>query len=160
MTSKLASQASTVNGAMQAAMQLGMGGGAMAAGWLLSHRGEKLGLILTPLLGAAAIAFMPAMGQTNGALFLAIVAAGIGFGSMVPITISLAQRMLPHRTSLASALMLGGAWMFAGIGAIGAQRIEAAYSLESAFMAVGVAMLGATVIALFLPGRLIRDLDH
>jgi MFS family permease len=160
MTGELATQASTVNGRMQAAMQLGMGGGALAAGWLLAKRGEKLGLILTPLLGAAAIFAMPVLGEGHITLFLLIVASGIGFGSMVPITISLAQRMLPHRTSLASALMLGGAWMFAGIGALSAQRIEAAWSLGHAFQVVAIAMLLASLLSIFLPGRLVRELDH
>ena len=44
------------------------------------------------------------------------VVAGVAYGGIMPITITMAQRLLPHRTSLASGLMMGGAWSIAGIG--------------------------------------------
>jgi MFS family permease len=42
--------------------------------------------------------------------------AGVGYAGVMPLTIAMAQRLLPHRTSLASGLMMGGAWSVAAIG--------------------------------------------
>lgn len=160
LTPEIAREASQLNGVMQAAMQVGMGGGGMLLGWFLAHRHQKAGLVLTPVLGASALSVIPLVSDQSIALFVVTVVAGVGFGSMIPVTLSLAQRLLPHRTSLASALMLGGAWMFAGTGALTAQRVEAAFGLQTAFWVVAGVLLLAGVISMGLPSKLLNELDH
>ena len=107
-------EAAEINGPLQAAKQVGMGLGGLALGWFVGRRYERVTLIGVPLLGAVAIATLPHMGGF-GALAVCAV-AGFGYAGVMPITISMAQRLLPHRTSLASALMMGGAW---SVGALG-----------------------------------------
>ncbi len=160
LTAELAKRASAVNGTMQAAMQIGMGGGGLVIGWFVARHHEKLGLVLTPILGAIALSLIPVLAGERLALFTITIVAGVGFGSMIPVTLSLAQRLLPHRTSLASAMMLGGAWMFAGVGALGAQLIDEAFGLDAAFVAAGAALLVAGVLSALLPSALLEKLDH
>jgi FSR family fosmidomycin resistance protein-like MFS transporter len=89
----------------------GLGFGGLVAGRLIRPGHEKWPLVLVPILLAPAIAFM---GQPIGWLNSVLaVLAGMGFSAIIPITLGLAQRLLPHRTSLASGLMLGGAWALA-----------------------------------------------
>ena len=51
------------------------------------------------------------------AAFTLAVAAGVCFGGMFPVALSLGQRLLPHRTGLASGMLMGGAWFFGFFGA-------------------------------------------
>ena len=156
--------ASVLNGKFQAAMQLGMGGAGLAAGWFVRAHHEKASLIAVPLLGAAAIGAMPLVddlglghaGLIAVGLVLAVL-AGVGFGGTVPTVISLAQRLLPHRTALASGLMMGGAW---GIGFLGppiAEAIEASRSLDAAFYATAALLLVCALLSMALPARVIRE---
>jgi MFS family permease len=118
----LRGKASMSNGPLQASMQLGAGAAAMLAGAFFAHRHERLALGLSPLLGAVAIAAFPltrGVGTESASLACAALAAivvGIGSGALVPMTIGMAQRLLPDHTSLASGLMMGGAWAIAAIG--------------------------------------------
>lgn len=153
----LAQRASAINGAMQAAMQVGMGGAGLAAGWFLRAHHEKAALVAVPMLGAAATALIPNASVPAG--FALTVLAGVGFGGLVPITIALAQRLLPHRTSLASSLMMGGAWAFAGIGSLAAERLHHALGLHAAFVATAAALALAGLLSLLLPGPLLRSID-
>lgn len=160
MTDALGQSASELNGPLQAAMQIGMGAAGLAAGLFVSVRYEKPALIITPLLGAAAIAAFPWV-DTLGteAVLLAFplaVVAGVGFGGLIPVTMAIAQRLLPHRTGLASGLMLGGAWCFASLGPIAAERIEASAGMRTAFFAVAVALVGSALLSMLLPRDLLR----
>jgi len=154
---ELAQRASAINGAMQAAMQVGMGGAGLAAGWFLRSHHEKAALVAVPMLGAAATALIPNASVPAG--FALTVLAGVGFGGLVPVTIALAQRLLPHRTSLASSLMMGGAWAFAGVGSLAAERLHHALGLHSAFVATAAALALAGLLSLLLPGPLLRSID-
>ncbi|MEM9064550.1 MAG: MFS transporter [Planctomycetota bacterium] len=158
----LGTLASEYNGPIQAAQQLGMGGAGLLLGASLAPRLEKPMLVATPVLGALAIAAVPwasdAPASVSYWIALALsVTAGVGFGSMLPVTIGMAQRLLPHRTSLASGLMLGGAWGFAFIGPITAERIEEAAGLKLAHIAVAGFLLLAAGLATLLPGRLLLE---
>lgn len=129
MTEAIASGASNLNGTLQASMQMGMGGGGMVLGFVLGARFEKTVYWLIPMLGAMAISLltfadaMPAS-VAAGVAHAGAVLAGIGFGSCIPLSMGLAQRMLPHRTSLASGMMLGGAWAFAFVGPMIAELVQ------------------------------------
>lgn len=153
--------ASKINGPMQGAQQVGMGIGGIGLGMLLSARFEKTAFCAFPFIGAAAIM---CLSLTDGlpdravmpVAFAVTALAGLGFGSIVPVSVSLAQRLLPHRTSLASGLMMGGAWALAFLGPHFAGAVQARFGLETAFQATGVLLACSGVLALALPGKLIR----
>lgn len=162
----LAQRASELNGPMQASMQVGMGVAGLAAGLVLRSHHEKAALVTLPVAGAAAVATVPWIDGwgldallwgrgTEAGVFLCMVAAGVGFGGLVPVTMAIAQRMLPHRTSLASGLMLGGAWCFAAAGPILAERLHHAMGLEWAFACTAGLLALAGLIAALLPGRVL-----
>jgi MFS transporter, FSR family, fosmidomycin resistance protein len=161
LTDALGLEASTLFGVLAGSMQVGMGSIGLAAGFLLRKHHEKAAMVLLPVIGAVAIAGSPyvdglPMGVAAAAVVLAIL-AGVGFGSMIPVSISLAQRLLPHRTGLASSLMLGGAWMFAATGPFVAMWAEGRLGLEGAFMFTAGLLLVAGLVVMGLPGRLVRE---
>jgi len=108
-------QSSTLGGPLQAAMQLGMGGAGLLIGAAIRPARERAALVLIPIVASAAIAAI-AYTSVPAVAFALAVAAGAGFFGVMPITVSMAQRLLPHRTSLASGLMMGGAWAVAAVG--------------------------------------------
>lgn len=150
----LRAQASRINGPMQAAMAIGMGISGLAAGFV-RVRHEKALLVLVPVLGAAATALFPHAGSA-GAFILAAL-AGVGYAGVIPITISLAQRLLPHRTGLASGLMMGGAWALAAVGPPLAEALAAHAGLAGAFHGVAALLLLAGGLGLALPGSLLHE---
>lgn len=189
MTESLGISASRINGNLQASMQIGMGAGGIALGFLLAPRFEKAAFVTLPLLGAAMIALIPGIGRSapDIAPYLVMAAAivsGLGFGAVIPVSMSLAQRLLPHRTSLASGMMLGGAWMLAFVGPIIAElvqngiahkptqpsflaslvaslpfglddRLAQGMGLDAAFTLAACALACAGIVAIFLPHNLI-----
>ncbi len=189
MTDALGIQASQLNGIMQASMQVGMGAMGIALGLMLAARFEKLAFVALPMLGSVALFMIPraetmAPGMTVPVAIAATILTGVGFGAVIPVSISLAQRLLPHRTSLASGLMLGGAWMLAFCGPILAELIHKGLGekpdapgilldllhalpeplgrpliegmgLTAAFTATAIALFFAGAIALLLPHDLI-----
>ncbi len=123
LTDALRADASQMSGPLQAAKQVGMGVGGLLIGLYLSRRHERGMLIGVPLVGAVFLALLPhtgewtRLGDTGGMLALLLcMLAGVGYAGVMPTTIALAQRLLPHRTSLASGLMMGGAWEVAELG--------------------------------------------
>ena len=129
MSAELGIEASQLNGMLQASMQVGMGSFGILLGFLLSARFEKLAFVGLPMLGAIAMFMIPRSAMIGDGIevpfaIFATVLTGVGFGAVIPVSISLAQRLLPHRTSLASGLMLGGAWMLAFVGPIFAEIVQ------------------------------------
>ncbi len=149
LTELLRIDAAKLNGPLQAAKQVGMGLGGVALGWWFHARHERALLIVTPILGAAMVALLP---HTGGWGALAVCAlAGLGYGAVVPLTISMAQRLIPHRTSLASGLMMGGAWAVASVGAPLSQWLGKTYGMERTFLVVAMGLLLASVLGMFVP---------
>ena len=161
LTEALGLRASAFNGLLQGSMPIGMGVGGLAAGFLLRAHHEKVALVLVPMFGAAAIMLAPMAGDLRAGVIPAAMGiamlAGLGFGAMVPVAISLAQRLLPHRTGLASSLMLGGAWMFAAFGPFFVDWAESRVGLRGAFMLTAAILLLSGLIGIALPGRTIRQ---
>jgi FSR family fosmidomycin resistance protein-like MFS transporter len=163
MSDELSVKASTLNGYLQGAMQVGMGGAGITAGFLLTARHEKKALILVPAIGALAVGAFPyvsAMGGELAAPWIGLglaIAAGMGFGGMIPVTLSLSQRLLPHRTGLASGLMLGGAWVWGALGPFAASGLRDGLGLRGAFVAIGGVLLAAGLVAGVLPSRTLND---
>ncbi len=150
--------AAQINGPVQGGMLLGMGVGGLVLGVVVSRHVEKAALVWTPLLCAGAIAAI-AYTPWPAAVFALALVAGVGFAGVMPITIALAQRLLPHRTNLASGLMMGGAW---GLGALGpplAQRvIDAPWGgLAGAGWLVAAMLALAGILAAFLPDAALRS---
>lgn len=155
--------ASGINGPMQAAMQVGMGGGGLALGMLLRPRLDKPAFVILPILGAVPVALFP-FADTLGsnaatAAFALAVLAGIGFGAMFPVSLSLGQRLLPHRTGLASGMLLGGAWCFGIIGTHLSRLAQQHWGLEQAFLMLAVVLALSGLGMLALPGKLLREID-
>jgi MFS transporter, FSR family, fosmidomycin resistance protein len=161
----LGNKASALNGPMQAAMQIGMGAAGISAGWLVRPGREKRALIVVPCFGAVAIAAIagadhllvgPLRGLVVPVVFVLTILAGIGFGGVLPVTISLSQRLLPHRTGLASGLMMGGAWAIGSGGPPAAEWLTRTLSLDGAIVIAGLALLVGGLLALALPAALVR----
>jgi MFS family permease len=194
MTESLGINASRINGNLQASMQLGMGLGGILLGLLLAPRFEKAAFVTLPILGAIMIALIPSVGRSAPSLapalvMLAAVVSGLGFGAVIPVSISLAQRLLPHRTSLASGIMLGGAWTLAFVGPIAAELVQNGIAhkptqpgflaglvnalpfglddklaqgmgLDAAFLLAAIALACAGLFSLLLPQKLIVHTAH
>ncbi|MBL4590570.1 MAG: MFS transporter [Phycisphaerales bacterium] len=182
-------EASRTNGYLQASMQTGMGAGGILLGIYLAARFEKLVFIVFPIVGSLAVAVIPlverwAPGSTLQWTMFAAVFTGVGFGALIPVSITLAQKLLPHRTSLASGLMLGGAWMLSFVGPLAAEVIQRGLAskphtpelvtrlvgilptgigealmngtgLEGAFYVTAVALFVSGCISFLLPNKLI-----
>lgn len=155
LSAALRTQSATHNGPLQAAMQVGMGFSGLLLGFVISHKHERRTLVLVPCLGATAVAALP---HTSGlASFLVAALCGVGYAGIIPITIAMAQRLLPHRTSLASGLMMGGAWSIAALGPILAQVLCDHAGLSGAFLVVAAMLLAAGLVSVAIPGRVIGD---
>jgi MFS family permease len=163
----LATSATHLNGPLQAAMQVGMGAAGLSAGWLIRPGREKRALIMIPIWGALAIGGIAATNHymvgagSSRVLVVSLVAlftlmAGVGFGGVLPMTISLSQRLLPHRTGLASAMMMGGAWAVGSAGPPLADRLTGWIGLDGAFVIIAGLLFIAGLMALAIPGWVIR----
>jgi MFS family permease len=161
--------ASTINGPMQGAMQIGMAAGGLSAGAFLRKHHEKVALVIVPMAGAVAIVAFPfagaiadrlgVAGAVSSLAFALAIATGVGYAGTVPVTIALAQRLLPHRTGLASGLMLGGAWGFAAAGPPLAQWLNETLGLTQAFVVTAVLLAVAGLLSLALPGKLLARIS-
>lgn len=186
MSTSLALRASGLNGLLQAAMQVGMGVGGLALGFWLSKRLMKSAFVGLPLVGAGAIACVPLVDgvfEAWGPMWVAagawglIALSGVGFGAVLPVSIALGQRLLPHRTSLVSGLLMGGAWTPAFVGPALASALdvgagehvwmarpliwaglvpEDGYGLEVTFVVTGAALAVSGLVGALLPGRLVK----
>lgn len=155
LNAALRAHSATHNGPLQAAMQIGMGLSGLLVGFVISHRHEKRTLVLLPVAGSLAVAALPFTSGAASLLFVAL--CGVGFAGVIPLTIAMAQRLLPHRTSLASGLMMGGAWAVAGAGPVLAQFLFDRVGLERAFLAVAGLLLLGGLTSVALPSRAIRQ---
>jgi MFS family permease len=83
--------------------------------------------------------------------FVVLTIAGAGFGGTYSISVSMGQQLLPHRTNLASGLLMGGAWGVAFLGPPLAQWILDQSNLRIAFVSSGVLLLVSGALIAFLP---------
>jgi len=156
LTPELRLASSGVNGPLQAAMGLGMGVFGLLVGWLVPHNRARLAMIITPCLGAIAVVTMP-MTSTMWAAFLLSVLVGGGYAGTIPLSIAAAQRLLPHRTTLASGLMMGGSWSLAFVGPPVAQWIYewTNGSLRTVGVVFAIMLVISGLIILLIPRRLL-----
>ena len=138
-------------GNLNACTLTGMAAGGISAGVLVRSGREKFPLIVIPILFAPLVALFPWASLKGG--YLLAFAAGVGFASMVPVTIALAQQMLPHRPNLASSLMMGGAWAVAMLGPRFAELGVTHWGINNTFYltAGALAISGIVCIAIRSP---------
>ena len=98
------------------------------------------------------IVFMPVIGLFPflplGAGYFLAVAAGIGFATMIPVTVVLAQQLIPRQTNLASSLMMGGAWALAFLGPACAEFGIGRFGLQTTFLATAATLGLAGLVCL------------
>lgn len=159
--------ATVLNGNLVVAMTIGMGVGAIAAGRIVRPGTERRAIFLLSIAGAVFTALTSYAGHHWGmwAMYVCAALTSLGFSSILPITIGLAQRLLPHRTGLASSLMMGGSWAVAAVaplvvGLFLGKPVPAAQvpadSLDMAFVGFGVMLLAAGALALAMPRGIIE----
>lgn len=161
-------QASILNGYILAALSVGMGVFGISAGRLSPPGKEKRSILILTLLGAVSVAVSGYCGTHLGmwALYIAAAFSALGFAAVIPTSISLAQRLLPGRTGLASGLMLGSSWGLSFTAPWLAEwflgtKLSEAYTLphdriDLAFVAFGGVMMLSLLTTAMMPSWLLR----
>ena len=149
-------ESSKLNGMFQAAMVIGMGVGGLVAGKVVRQGHERGPILGCALFGAGAIIAFPYL--DGAAAYFVAIAMGIGYASTVPLTIAMGQRLLPHRTGLASSMMLGCAWIFSAFGPRIAESLlhGTDLSIHQVFLISAIALAVSGVLALTLSGELLK----
>lgn len=148
---QVATAAAPLVGNFNAATLIGMASGGLLAGVWVRPGSEKWPMVLVPIGFAPLIALLPYAPLEVG--YLLAVAAGIGFASMIPVSIAFAQHLMPRHTNLASGLMMGGAWSVAVIGPRCAEIGVEQLGIHSTFVLIAIALAISGIINMLLPGR-------
>lgn len=146
--------AAPIVGDLNALTMVGMAIGGLAAGWVRDGR-EKWPLIVVPLIFTPVFVVLPLV--HFGWAYLLAVLAGTGFAMMIPVTITVAQRLLPNQTSLASGMMLGGAWTLALFAPRLAEYVIQQTSVLWAFIATAVTLAASGLVLLPVPEHVLRN---
>jgi FSR family fosmidomycin resistance protein-like MFS transporter len=161
--------ATNLTGNLIAAMSVGMMIFGLLGGRLIRPGHERGPMIWLSVLGAIPVGLIAILGDHFGAWagYVAAAAGAMGFAATIPCTISLAQRLLPGRTGLASGLMLGTSWSLACVapwyakflvGGVGLDEIASvpSWRIDAAFGGFAVLLLVAGGLTLLLPKALLR----
>ena len=151
---QIALEAAPRSGTLVSCLIAGMGVGGLLTGWLVRAGREKWPLVGVPIMFAPAIWIWPQL-SASWQPFVAV-AAGVGFAANVPVGMAVAQRLLPHRTGLASGLMLGGAWSLSLVGPQVSQWGIEAWGIAPTYQAVAIALVLSGIVNLCLRSSLIR----
>jgi MFS family permease len=108
-------KATNLTGNLVSSLSMGMMIFGLLGGRLIRPGHEKTPMFWLSLAGAIPVALIALAGDHLGmwAGYLMAAASALGFAGIIPCTISLAQRLLPGHTGLASGLMLGTSWSLA-----------------------------------------------
>lgn len=109
-----AAKASSATGGVFAVASIGMGVASLVAGRTVRPGSEKGPMVVLPLVASPLVAAMgfvdPGASWTMPLMMgLAFITAS-GYAATAPLAITLAQRLMPGKTGVASSLMMGGAW--------------------------------------------------
>lgn len=148
---KVAEAAAPRVGNLNAAKLVGMASGGLAAGMFVRTGKEKWPMVLVPLCFSPMIAVLPYLPIQVG--YVIAVAVGVGFASMIPVTIALAQRLMPRQTNLASSLMMGGAWALALVGPTCAEFGVARWGLQTTFLLTAATLALSGLVCLPVRNR-------
>ena len=144
----------SLHGEALAASQIGMGLSAILLGRHLAHGHERRAMIITGLATAPMIALMPFL---DGWMFLlAAMLAAFGFFGVIPTSLALAQRLLPHATGMTGSILMGCGWAISSTGPILGERVANAWGLPAAFFALALLMTLAGGVSSLISRRLIR----
>ncbi len=156
-STEIANLAAPIVGDLVSMTIVGMAIGGLVCGVLVRHGRERWPLVLVPIFFAPAVVLLP-LGPPSAARWLGLLSA-VGFASLSPVALSLAQRLLPHRTSFASSLMLGGAWAVGAVGPTLAEWAMPALGVRGIFGCCAVLLAASGLLALKL-GDVVRALEH
>lgn len=149
--------ASSLSGNLLAASAVGMCLSGLFVGRLMRQGAERKWMVAMGLLAAPVIFVMPALDGAAmlGACFL----AAWGFFGVIPASISFAQRLLPHATGMVGAILMGCGWAVSAVSPFIVKQIIGAdrANLDAGFYFLGALMALSGLLALALPGRLIRQ---
>ena len=123
--------------------------GALAA----DRFGRRRIIILTSLLLTPAMYFFN-VAPGGFELFVPAGLAGLLLGASVPVTIVMAQELLPRNVGVASGLMMGFAFGMGGLGVTINGLIADSYGLGTSLMLFAVLPFAAGLVALKLPASL------
>ncbi len=154
-TANVLQQAGAYSGSFVSITLVGMAIGGILAGGLISPGREKWPMVLVPILFAPFIWSMPHWPLQW--VPVACLAAGIGFASMVPVGMSVAQRLLPHHTGFASGLMMGGAWAVSTVGPRLAQWSIEQSGIDATFQLTAALLVFSGLMALPLRTAVLRQ---
>ncbi|MEO2046150.1 MAG: MFS transporter [Pirellulales bacterium] len=145
---QVATAAAPLVGNFNAATLIGMALGGVFAGLLIRPGKEKWPMVLVPIGFAPLIGWFPYAPLEIS--YLLAVAGGIGFASMIPVSIAFAQHLMPRHTNLASGLMMGGAWSIAVIGPRCAEIGVAQLGMPITFVLTAIALALSGIISIRL----------
>lgn len=142
------------------ATTLGMAATGLLFGALTSAGREKWPIVLTGLAGAPIILLMPEAGYA-GMLALAFCSA-ISHFAAIPSAIGAAQRLLPHATGMAGAMLMGCGWVVSAGGLFLCKWLidpvnGLGLGIETGFHVVAGFSALAGLVALPLSSRLLRE---
>lgn len=152
---QVATAAAPLIGNLNAATLAGMATGGLSAAVFVRSGREKRPLVLVPILFAPLIGLFPYMPIQLG--YVLAIAAGVGFAAMIPVTISLAQQLLPHRANLASGIMMGGAWAVAMLGPRCAEFGITRFGLHTSFLLTAIALAVSGIVCLPLSNGFVHS---
>ncbi len=141
-------------GQLIAVTQFGMGLGGIGSGLLLRPGREKWALVGLPCCFAPMIVSIPLV-PFSWAYPLSLL-AGIGFAGSIPVSITVAQRLMPDHPSMASGLMLGGAWSLAMVAPPVTQVLLDFGGIQVAFLATSFLLLASGLLLTLAPGRIFQ----
>lgn len=153
-TANEAASVSNLHGNVIAVGQVGMGVSALILGRWVAHGHERRAMILSGILAAPLIVIMPGLGVPGMLLASGLVA--FGYFGVIPTSLSLAQRLLPHATGMTGGILMGSGWAISALGPILAERVAQSAGLDVAFGVFGGLLATAGFVSLLLSPRLIR----
>lgn len=156
-----ATRASSLTGVLFAVTSIGMGVAAMTAGRFVRAGHEKAVMVALPLLAApliGAMGFVDPVSSSGVWLIgaLAFVTAA-GYASAAPLAISVAQRLMPGSTGMASSLMMGGAWAISAVFPYATNWAMTRGGLPAGYALMGVVLAINGALSALLPSRLLRE---
>jgi len=147
---QVATTSAPLVGNLNASTLAGMALGGLLAGMLVRPGREKWPLVLVPILFAPVIVLFPHLPLSAGYLLAAM--AGVGFASMIPVSIALAQHLMPSHPNLGSSLMMGGAWAVAMLGPRCAEFSATKYGIPTTFYLAAATLALAGIVCLPVAG--------
>lgn len=173
-------RAASLSGNLAAAMTVGMGVTGLFVGRMVRPGREKGPLVWLSVWGALFVALTSVVGYAGVRLaggawwgywpvYVVTALTALGYGATIPMSISLAQRLIPGRTGMVSSLMMGLGWSVSALAPLlatvflGGVALKQAPTLPEwrigvAFGCFAALLLAAGALAMCMPGDLLRKI--